>query len=44
MDATLTFDIDDVEDMDEFRDFALKVATNYDSVWIRKSSSAKFGL
>ena len=41
MDATLTFDIDDVEDMDEFRDFALKVATNYDSVWIRKSSSGK---
>jgi|TARA_B100001094_G_scaffold320447_1_gene366678 hypothetical protein len=39
MDATLTFDIDDVEDMQVFRQFAEKVATTYDNVWIRKSSS-----
>ena len=39
MKATLTFDIDDVIDMDEFRKFAQKVALNYKNVWIRKSSS-----
>ena len=39
MDATLTFDIDDVEDMQVFREFAHKVASAYDNVWIRRSSS-----
>jgi hypothetical protein len=39
MDATLTFDIDDVEDMQVFREFAQKVALDYENVWIRKSSS-----
>lgn len=39
MKATLTFDIDDVTDMVEFKKFAKKVALTYQNVWIRKSSS-----
>jgi hypothetical protein len=39
MKATLTFDLDDVEDIDTFNAFALRVATEYSNVWIRKSSS-----
>jgi len=38
MKATLTFDLDDVEDIDPFNAFALRVATEYSNVWIRKSS------
>ena len=41
MKATLTFDLDDVEDIDTFNAFALRVATEYSNVWIRKSSSGK---
>jgi len=41
MDATLTFDIDNVKDMGVFREFAEKVAATYDHVWIRRSSSGE---
>ena len=41
MDATLTFDIDDVEDMNSFHDFAHTIASTYENVWIRKSSSGE---
>ena len=39
MKATLTFDLDDVEDIAEFKQFVIGVMTKYDNVWVRRSSS-----
>jgi len=39
-DTTLTFDVDDVEDLDEFCSFVNIIVKEYgNNVWIRKSSS-----
>lgn len=37
--ATLTFDLDDVEDIAEFKQFVNDVMSKYDNVWVRRSSS-----
>lgn len=37
--ATLTFDLDDVEDIAEFKQFVNGVMSKYDNVWVRRSSS-----
>lgn len=39
MKATLTFDLDDVEDIAEFKQFVNGVMSKYDNVWVRRSSS-----
>ncbi len=40
--TTLTFDVDDVENIDEFRQFVEGVITVHgDNVWVRKSSSGE---
>lgn len=39
MRATLTFDLDDVEDMVEFKHFVESVMSQYENVWVRRSSS-----
>lgn len=39
MKATLTFDLDDVEDIEEFKQFVNGVMSKYDNVWVRRSSS-----
>ena len=41
MRATLTFDLDDVEDIDEFKIFVRGVMSAFDNVWVRRSSSGE---
>jgi len=39
--ATLTFDLDDVEDLQEFKGFVQRILDQYDHVWVRRSSSGE---
>ena len=41
MRATLTFDLDDVEDIGEFKVFVQGVMAEFDNVWVRRSSSGE---